>query len=172
MKKISLFIVIITLLTACNSKPSDTELQANIEEMEKTIVEETYLDAEKANILISNYLQYADAHQNDSLSCQYLFKALDLSMNASDAETSIDIANRLLQGYPNFEKNSFVLFAKGMIYDQKLHDLDLAKKTYQEVIDRYPESDFAESAEYSIKYLGMSDEEIIQQFQLQNEQEN
>ncbi len=172
MKKISLFLVIITLLIACNSKPSDTEIQTNIKELEESIIEDTYLDAEKANILISNYLQYADAHPNDSLSCQYLFKALDLSMNVSDAQTSIDIADRLLQGYPDFEKNSFVLFAKGMIYDQKVHDLELAKKTYQEVIDRYPESDFAESAQYSIQYLGMSDEEIIQQFQLLNEQEN
>ncbi len=46
-----------------------------------------------------------------------------------------------------------------------LRDLDECKKYYEEFLEKYPESDFADDAEMSLKNLGKTPEELIMEFE-------
>jgi tetratricopeptide (TPR) repeat protein len=57
------------------------------------------------------------------------------------------------------------LFLKGYVYENNLGRLDKAKAIYEEFLQKYPDNDFADDAEVSLKYLGKSPEELIEIFQ-------
>ena len=52
------------------------------------------------------------------------------------------------------------------VYDSQLHDLDNARAMYEKVISDYPDSEWAESAEKMIEFLGLTPDEIMAKFAL------
>lgn len=118
--------------------------------------------------LVENYCLYAEQYPKTELSQQYLFKALDVAMNMKMAQKSLDISEKILTEYPDFEKCDLVAFMRGMIFDGMLHDTDSARAAYEEMIAKYPDSELVPSARNSIKLLGLSDEEIIRMFEAAN----
>jgi outer membrane protein assembly factor BamD (BamD/ComL family) len=55
-----------------------------------------------------------------------------------------------------------------MIIGDDLHEDELAKATYQEFLDKYPDHPFAESAKASIELQGKSLDDIVKGFEEQN----
>lgn len=120
---------------------------------------------------IATFSRFAEENPDHAEAPEYLFKALEISVNTrQDAQQSIDLCNRLLADYPEFDKNPVALFMiASFVYDDQLHDLDKARETYQQIVDEYPESPFANDAAISIQQLGMSPEELIRMFEAQEE---
>lgn len=121
-----------------------------------------------AKILVTLYEQYANEKPDDSLSPEYLFRASDISMNLQMPMQTIQLFNRILTEYPDFEKATVVLFLKAFVYEDQLRDYDNAKKYYELFLTKYPESEFADDAKVSLKNLGKSPEELIKEFELGN----
>ena len=69
--------------------------------------------------------------------------------------------NDLIERAPNHEKVALALFYKAMIIGDDLHEDELAKATYQEFLDKYPDHPFAESARASIELQGKTLDERI-----------
>jgi TolA-binding protein len=115
--------------------------------------------------LIGLYEEYATSFPEDSVAPVYLFRASDLSMNLQRPEETIALFNELLASYPDYEKTPSVLFLKAFVYEDQLRDLDNAKKYYEEFLEKFPESDFADDAEMSLKNLGKTPEELIKEFE-------
>ncbi len=63
------------------------------------------------------------------------------------------------------------MFLKGYVYENDLRDLETAKKIYEEFLVKYPDDEFADDAEISIKNLGKSPEELIKEFEEQQQKE-
>jgi TolA-binding protein len=57
------------------------------------------------------------------------------------------------------------MFLKAFVYEDQLHDLNKAKKYYEEFLEKYPDSDFADDARISLQNLGKSPEELIKEFE-------
>ncbi len=86
-----------------------------------------------------------------------------------DAQRSIRLVDKLVADYPSFEQTPVAMFMlANFIYDEQLHDLDKARATYQQIVDRYPNSPFANDAAISITQLGMTPEELIRMFEERN----
>ena len=96
-----------------------------------------------------------------------LFEAITESINAKqDAQKSIDLVNRLVSDYPDYENNSAALFMLAtFVYDDQMHDLDKARETYQRIVDNYPDTPFANDAAIAITQLGMTPEELVRMFE-------
>lgn len=122
-------------------------------------------DMEKAKLLASHYVDYADLYPNDSNSVEFLFKASDIYMNTGDPKLTLTIFNKILSQYPDYRNIPIVMFLKGFVYEDQLHDYTNAKKYYLEFLDKYPDSDFADDAIVSINNLGKSPEELIKEFE-------
>jgi TolA-binding protein len=122
--------------------------------------------------LVAAYNEYADLFPDDSLSPNYLFKAADISMNVFESGQAIELYNKILTSYPNYKKAPQCVFLKAFVYENNLKDLANAKRYYQEFLEKYPEDDFADDAEMSLKNLGKSPEELIKEFEAKSQLEN
>ena len=65
-----------------------------------------------------------------------------------------------LKKFPNNEKVPNVKFLIAFTYHNNLNDYDNAKREYEEFIEKYPDSPLKVSAEFELKNIGKSIEEI------------
>ncbi len=115
--------------------------------------------------LVLAYLAYAEEHQGDSIAANYIFKAADISMNLNRPHRTIQLFDEIINKYPDYRKAPSALFLKAFVYEDQLKDLEKAKKYYELFLSTYPDSEFADDAEVSLKNLGKTPEELIKEFE-------
>lgn len=177
MRKTALFILTcVLIITACDGPQKEKEvdsasLKDSILKQEEKVYDtnQNRLQKQDAALLVGLYEKYADTYPDDSLSANYLFLAADISMNLRKPKQTIVLFDRILNAYPDYEKAPAVLFLKAFVYEDQLQDYANAKKYYELFISKYPDSDFADDAEVSLKNLGKSPEELILEFEKNQE---
>lgn len=115
--------------------------------------------------LVKFYAEFADHYADDPKCPEYLFKAGDISSNLNAAQPAIEYYKRITEKYPNYEKASLALFLQGFIYENQLNDTASAGKIYRQVMAKYPGTQVAKDAEASIRHLGKTPEQLIQEFE-------
>jgi tetratricopeptide (TPR) repeat protein len=106
-----------------------------------------------------------------------LDKSIDLYLLAAGVAKTIGQPNKALQlylmvsdQYPDHRRAPTALFMMGHIYEADLQDLDRAKSAYEAFLKRYPKDpDYADDAQYALKHLGKSPEELIAEFEQMNQ---
>jgi outer membrane protein assembly factor BamD (BamD/ComL family) len=173
-KYVLIFIVFIFAFSSCEgpkseSKKDNTEvsLEESIASLEKELFNTSAvrLDRKKALKLISLYEEYVDTYPQDKLAPEYLFKAADISMNMRRPQATIALFDRIIQEYPEYDKSSSALFLKAFVYEDQLQDYENAKINYELFLSKYPDSEFADDAQVSLRNLGKSPEELIKEFE-------
>jgi outer membrane protein assembly factor BamD (BamD/ComL family) len=175
-KFIGLLLITSTLyLLSCEgsaekSGEKEKSVEVSIAEMEKEFFSETQtkMDKRKALDLVKLYVQFADENPSNPQSPDYLFKAADISMNLNRPQQTIKLFDRILTAYPSSDKAPSALFLKAFVYEDQMQDYDKAKKYYELFLKEYPNSEFADDAEVSIKNLGKTPEELIKEFEKNN----
>jgi outer membrane protein assembly factor BamD (BamD/ComL family) len=170
MKKLSHlagFVMALIVAVSCTSQKD--EAHQKISQLEDSLFsdENKMIDRAKAKELIDVYVQFANDNPDDPATPDYLFRAGDMAMNMNMPYRAIEVFDRIMNNYPDFEKAPQCLFLKGYIYENDLKDLNAAKKIYEEFLQKYPDDEFADDAEISIKNLGKSPEELIKEFEEQ-----
>lgn len=175
-KTILFFLAFVFIVSACDGpskekKVDSASLKDSILKQESKVYDskQNRLQKKDAELLIALYEKYADTYPEDLLSADYLYKASDIMMNLKKPVQTIALFDRIMNDYPEFEKVPAVLFLKAFVYEDQLKDYTNAKKYYELFIDRYPDSDFADDAEVSLKNLGKSPEELIMEFEKEQE---
>ena len=165
MKKF-LFLAVISLVFAgC----SNNDPVKRIEKLEKEAFStEGAIVPEVASDLVSAYCDFADANPDDAMAPEYLFKAVDVSMNLNEPQRTISIIDRMLREYPDFPRTQAALFMKAFIFETRFANLDMAKKLYEQYLAMYPNGEFAEDCKASIENLGLTPEELVKKFEEQN----
>jgi len=163
----SIFIIAAGLFIAFSCTSPKQKSQAEIKSLEDSLFsdETKMVDRTKARELISMYVAFADEFPDDAETPGILFKAGDMAMNLNQANQAIQIFDRIMENYPDYEKTPQCLFLKGYVYENDLHDLDMAKKIYEEFLLKYPDDEFADDAQISIQNLGKTPEELIKEFE-------
>lgn len=164
-KNLSYLIITAMVFIACTSQ--EEKSKSNIKSLEDGLFsnENKMIDRDKATELISQYIAFADEFPDNPETPSFLFRAGDMSMNLMMPRKAIQVFDRILDNYPEYEKAPQCLFLKGYVFENNLNDLDMAKKIYTEFLEKYPEDDFADDAEVSIRNLGKSPEELIKEFE-------
>ena len=117
--------------------------------------------AEKLLTAYDNFIQYESYY---NVSKEYMFKAGELCKALDRPHDAIKYFNMLLERDPKDEHAGAALFYKAMIIGDVLKDDALAKATYQEFIDKYPDHPLVEGAKASIQLQGKTLEEIVKGF--------
>jgi outer membrane protein assembly factor BamD (BamD/ComL family) len=161
----------VAIFTACSSKQEN--LKTEIKTLEDVLFADAnkMIDKAKARELIDKYVQYGDEFPESQEAPQMLFKAGDMSMNLNMPKKAIEIFDRIMNNYSDYEKNPQCLFLKGYIFENSMGDLNSAKRIYEEFLQKYPDDEFADDAEVSIKNLGKSPEELIKEFEEQQKKQ-
>lgn len=166
MKKFIVYFVLVfvLVLVGCNSN----DPAKRIEKLEEqAFATEGAVNPEVANDLVSAYCDFADANPDDAMAPEYLFKAVDVSMNLNEPQRTIYIIDKLLNNYPDYPRTQAALFVKGFIFETRYENYDMAKKIYEQYLVMYPDDEFAESCRASIENLGLTPEELVKKFENQ-----
>jgi outer membrane protein assembly factor BamD (BamD/ComL family) len=145
-------------------KPEE-QYKQTISEIEKKM-HETGADFNRplASTAVKAYLEFCNSFPQDEQAPDYLFKAAEIENNLGETDSSLKHLDQVVQKYPAYKNVSFALYLQGVIYEDKRKDLKKAEAKYKEVIQKYPGTPAAQSAEGSLSLLGKSDEEIIRSF--------
>ena len=164
MKKLSLVLLIALIFVGCSSN----DPAKRIEKLEKQAFStEGAINPEVASDLVSAYCDFADANPNDAMAPEYLFKAVDVSMNLNEPQRTIFIIDKLVEEYPDFPRAQAALFVKAFIFETRYNNLEMAKKIYEQYLEMYPDGEFADDCRASIENLGLSPEELVKKFEAQ-----
>ena len=159
MKRIALLALATVLMVSCG--PSREDRIAQIEDFEDSIFEiAVAADPDVADQLTQLYVDFADKYPNDSLSPIYLMKAADMQSNVLHTDRSVELFDRIIADYPDFEDVPMCYFLKGNALELN-SQMDEAKVAYEEFLAKYPDHYMAEQTRMMLPYLGMSNEELL-----------
>ncbi len=173
MRSILLFIapaLIMLLVIACKS-PRDSIVD-KIQDIENKLYADTTkfeIDQEMAAALTAAYEDFVQQFPADTDAAPYLFKAADIYRSTKKFGRALTTYNRIEREYPDYDKAAHSLFLQGFIYETNLADLDKARQKYNSFLEKYPDHDLADDVQFSIKNLGLTPEEIIRQFEIQQQ---
>lgn len=125
---------------------------------------------EAAAVAVEQFCKFAKQNPDDPNAPDWLFKAMEIAVRQKDAKKSAEICDKLTESYPKSERTPVAMFMLAtLVYDDQLNDIDKAREVYEKILSDYPESEIAPSVEASLKYLGMSAEEIVKEFERMQE---
>ena len=159
MKRITLLVFAAVLMAACG--PSREDRINQIEDFEDSIFEIAIAaDPNVADQLTALYVAFADKYPGDSLSPVYLMKAAEAQGNVLHTSRSVELFDRIITEYPDFEDVPMCYFLKGNSLELN-SQLDEAKAAYEEFIAKYPDHYMAEQTRKMLPRIGMSPEEML-----------
>ena len=167
MKRIFVLLSLALMLLSCGEKMSVEK----INELEsKVFAKDAVLNSENVIQLVDAYLLFAKQNPNDQQTPEFLFKALDVAVgiNAEGPQKAIDIADVLIEKYPDFEMTPMAMFIKGFVYENMIGDLQNAEMTYRHFIEKYPNNPMVEDVKSTLENLGLTPEELIRKFEEAN----
>ena len=167
MKRIFVLLLLAAVMFSCGEKMSVEK----INELEsKVFANGAVLTAENVMQLVDAYVLFAEQNPNDQQTPDFLFKALDVAVgvNAEGPQKALDIANILIEKYPDFEMTPMAMFIKGFVYENMIGDLQNAEMTYRQFIERYPNNPMVEDVKSTLENLGLTPEELIRKFEEAN----
>ena len=113
---------------------------------------------------IYSYQSFSNQYPTHKNAAVYLFKAANYTETyVRDSPESIILYEQFREQFPKHELAGDALFNIGWIYNNSLKDTQKAELAYREFIRQYPEHKQMESAQFEIKHLGMSDQELFDQ---------
>lgn len=78
-----------------------------------------------------------------------------------DYHTAINYYQVFVKKYPDLNSTPLAMFIIGYIYNNNLQMIDSARIAYQEFVAKFPNHELVSSAEFELKNLGKSPDEII-----------
>lgn len=161
MKKFFITLIIASaMLAACG--PNRQEMVNQIEDFEDSIFEGALgADPEVADKLTDMYIKFADKYKTDTLAPQYLMKAGEVQSNVLHTERAVELYDRVISQYPDFDDVPMCYFLKGNAYDLNSQYKE-ARAAYQEFVDLYPDHFMAKDTRTMLEREIKSPEEMLE----------
>lgn len=187
MKKLTIYFLSIALmaLSACGSQGNEGKngessyvalekmniesLDNEIKKREAVLNKDTNaMDRNKTAKLMEAYAVYAERFPNYENAADRMFKAGELAMGLGHKVQAIKYFEKVYNEYKDYEKRPYALFMKAFVLENQAMQYDQAKEVYEQFIAEFPNHDMADDAEYSIKNMGKSPEELIREFEIKD----
>lgn len=129
------------------------------------LLQQTEIDKASASKAIKDFTNFAYYCHTDTLSPVFLIKAAQVAKAINNIPQAKLVLDRCIADYPSFKNRAAAIFLLAQLYDEPgyLNDEHEAKRLYQQIIDEYPKSDWASSAQGAIHFIGKSDNQIMQE---------
>ena len=138
---------------------------SEIEKYTKLIYDDSLnFNKDYAEKLLTVYDLFIAKDSYYNISKDYMFKAGEICKALDRPYDAIKYFNMLLEKDPKDKNAGAALFYKALIIGDVLHENELAKQTYQEFIDKYPNDPLVEGAKASIQLQGKTLDEIVKGF--------
>ena len=164
-KLMACLITIGVLFAAC--QPSQEKLTEQIVQLEKESLEQ--YDTIKMNDLLSLYQSYIEQFPQDSLAANYLFSSGKINMALRKGPQALRDFTNFVNNYPQHAFLPEAYYYIAFTYEDIMYDISAAKTAYYDFLVRFPSHKLVTDANLSVKYLGMSPEEIVASFEREEE---
>lgn len=163
-------VALILLLAACYPKSEwyrtkILQQESNILNLAKSGV----LDSVAVHQLLRAYEEYADKHPSDPQSVEFLYKAADFYKAMNMPLRSVSIYEKVYETFPNHPHRPKVLFLQGFIYENDIKNYTAAQVKYHEFLEQYPDHPLAKDVKLSLRLMGKSPEQLIEEFKKQQQ---
>ena len=165
----SVLLTVIICFVSCTSRQD--RLIARINELEKKMAEDSLSipDKELMGNLIALYAEFGEKFPENEKAADFLFSAGRLSMSGNQPDKAIGFFDTIIKNYPNYNKLPDCYFLKAFVYDNQLSNLPLARKTYEDLIEKYPKHELSYQASQLLLILGKDLEEVVEGFEKQKD---
>jgi outer membrane protein assembly factor BamD (BamD/ComL family) len=180
MKTIKISLLLFALaLAACNTDAPKEEkaitgnnthelLLNEIKRLEGEIHKSPEINNVTAGLSIQAYTDFAKMYPKDSLSPDFLFKAAEIATAIKQYPQALLFYKNVTDSFPDYKLVEESLFLQASLLDNFINDDVKAKIAYEQLIEKYPASNYVADAKAAIKNLGKSDEELIKEFEKKN----
>jgi hypothetical protein len=118
-------------------------------------------NAQLAMTALRCYIEFANRFPEDTATAEYLFRAADISQGLGDYQKQVEFLETIIEKHTGYRNYAAACFSAAMTYDQYLENIDFgadrATQLYQFVIDKYPDSPYADNARVLIQFVGKPD---------------
>ena len=159
---IAIVTLICTLLGCENASQQAAQITKVEQEMKQDAAKGT-VDTAKVAKLIDLYQAYIKTYPTDSLCPVYLMRSGDFFRGSMMPAQAVVCYVRVAHEYPRYTRANLALFLSAFLYENELHDLSKAKTSYEQYLSLYPTSKLAKDAAISLKNLGKSPDQILQE---------
>jgi outer membrane protein assembly factor BamD (BamD/ComL family) len=151
-------------MQACG--PSLEDQKAEITKLEVELDKDSGIMPDSVNsaLAVGKYLDFVNAHPEDTMSPVYLFKGARYSAQTGNMHVAMQMLDRLLKEYPKHTDAPQALFLKGFLAETQMGDFKSAEKYYKQFLAKYPKHPMAKDATFSLKSLGKSPNQIMKEF--------
>ena len=163
LRKVTWLLMFISI-SSCVRPQEKLQKEITAAEMELSAANDALPSFERADSLVSMYINYAEQYKDDTLSPSYLFKAGELCMKVQRYREAVSYFNQV-QRYKNFNRLPEALFFQGYLYDSQLQDTAQARKYYEQFVSQYPQHDLADDATHLLENLFLTPEQLIQKLE-------
>lgn len=91
---------------------------------------------------------------------EYLHHAAETARTLRSVYKAIELYDWIIDKYPTSKRAATSLFLKAFTLDNDLHQYEEAGEYYKVFLERYPNDEFTESAQFLLDNLGKSEEEL------------
>jgi outer membrane protein assembly factor BamD (BamD/ComL family) len=168
MKKYSIILFILTGVTLAACNKSQSSLQTEISEMEKSVSATSTIDTVNCDSLISLYKNYCELYKDDTICADYFFRAAETSIQLGKYQQAIEFFGNT-QRFPVYRKVARALFMQGFIAENNLKDKNAAREYYNRFLIKFPNHKMASEVKMLIQSLNLTDEMLIQNLKRQND---
>ncbi len=129
------------------------------------------LDEYSAELYVELCQDLVMANPNLPDAPEYLHRAAETARTLRSVDKAINLYDWIIDKYPTSKRAATSLFLKAFTLDNDLHQYEEAGEIYKIFLERYPNDEFTESAQFLLDNLGRSEEELKQML-LENAEKN
>lgn len=168
MRNLLLLLTFCLALTACKNK-QDEAIQL-IDELNMQLTDAPVLEQKVvADSLVQCYEQFVEKYPDHENSPEYLFKAGEVNKGLERYMDAIDNFSQLYNKYPEHDKAPTAMFLQGFIFHDNLKLEDLARKSFEMYLRKYPNHKLADDARNYLSLMDLSDDELLEFIKSKNE---
>ncbi len=154
------------LFSACSK--SQSSLQNEIVEMEKSVSVESNVDTVNCDSMIALYKNYCVLYKDDTICADYFFKAADLSAQIGKFKQAVELYGNT-QRFPVYRKIARALFLQAFISENNLQDKNAAREYYNRFVIKFPDHKMTPEIKILLQTLNMTDESLIRNLKNQTD---
>ncbi len=158
--------IVITLMLvfgmlACTSKRE--KYLEEIQQMEQQVFDTSKLPKPKEmEFLAEMYLEYVKEFPDDTLSPRFMLRAAEMFKFSGKPTKGFALLDSVYMKYPDSKLAPLALLTAALWYDQEARDIARARQKLLIIIEKYPDSEFADDARKMLDLLDKSPEEILE----------
>jgi TolA-binding protein len=175
--KFSSLVAVALIWTSCTSgdvngsSPLTAQAQwehINLKKAELVNDESREMDTAAAQEMLQLLQAYIDSFPNDTLVPEALFYAGDVAQGLGDYWGGVKFLNRLYRTYPESKRAPEAVLLQAFILDEHLNQKNLAAKSYEDFIERFPNHARAREVRGMMLLLNEGEEAFIKRIEKDN----